>query len=82
MNIPMKNCCQSKKQYFKVKDQHVSPSAFGFYTKLAPAMAVLYLPFIANLNIPVREIVYFNNHAPPDRRQATPSYILNCTYRI
>ncbi|MBB3058090.1 HYC_CC_PP family protein [Mucilaginibacter gotjawali] len=82
MNIPMKSCCKSKKQYFKVKDQHVSPSAFGFYTKLAPAMAVLYLPFISNLNIPVREIVYFNNHAPPDRRHATPSYILNCTYRI
>ncbi|WP_295670944.1 hypothetical protein [uncultured Mucilaginibacter sp.] len=82
MNMPMKNCCKSKKQYFKVKDQHVNPSAFGLYTKLAPAMAVLYLPFIANLNIPARGIVYFNNHAPPDWRHATPCYILNCTYRI
>jgi len=78
----MKNCCKSKKQYFKIKDKHVTPSAFGFYTKLAPAMAVLYLPFILTLNTPVRDIVYFNSNAPPDWRHATPSYIFNCAYRV
>jgi hypothetical protein len=82
MNITMKNCCKTKKQYFKVKDQHIGGSAISFYSKLSPETAVPYLIFIGSIKIPVREIVYFNSNAPPDWRPKTPAYIQNCTYRI
>jgi hypothetical protein len=82
MAAAMKNCCKTKKQYFKVKDQHIGASAFSFNAKLFPVIAAPLLAFTQNINIPVQEIVYFNSNAPPGWRHSTPNYILNCTYRI
>jgi len=82
MNVPMKNCCKTKKQYFKVKDQHVGAAAFRLFTKFSPAIVVPFSIFDAGKNIPVRDILCFNSHAPPYWRHITSSYILNCTYRI
>jgi hypothetical protein len=82
MNTPMKGCCKTKKQYFRVKDQHIGSSAFSFYTKFSPAIAVPFLIFIDGINIPFQDILCFNSNAPPNWRLSTPAYILNCTYRI
>ena len=81
MASQMKNCCKTKKQYFKVKDQHIGAFAFNLNTKLFPAINTPHLTNDLSLNFPKQEVVSFNNHAPPDRPE-TPVYILNCTYRI
>jgi hypothetical protein len=77
----MPKCCKTKKQYFKVKDQHVGATAFSLDTKVYPAINIPYLTAQLSINIPDQEFVSFNSHAPPDRFQP-PFYILNCTYRI
>jgi hypothetical protein len=77
----MPKCCKTKKQYFKVKDQHFGASAFSLETKLFPAISIPYLNAQLSINIPEQEFVSFNSHAPPDRFQP-PFYILNCAYRI
>ena len=81
MASTMPGCCKTKKQYFKVKDQHIGAFAFNLNTKLFPAINTTYLTNNLSLNIPKQEVVPFNSHAPPDCHQ-TPVYILNCTYRI
>ncbi|HEY5326812.1 MAG TPA: hypothetical protein VIJ27_07415 [Mucilaginibacter sp.] len=81
MASQMKHCCKTKKQYFKVKDQHFGVSNFTLNTKLFSAIQIPYLAAQTVKDIPVKDIFYFNNHAPPNR-DATHSYILNCTYRI
>ena len=81
MAFQMKNCCKTKKQYFKVKDQHFGAQAFSLNVNLfhiiIPSNYHLDLS-LADLNIAHTVI---NSHGPPDWPK-TPSYILNCNYRI
>ena len=81
MTSEMKHCCKTKKQYFKVKDQHFGVSNFTLNTKLFSAIQIPYLATQTGEDISLKYIFYFNNHAPPNR-DATHSYIFNCTYRI
>lgn len=81
MASQMKGCCKTKRQYFKVKDQHFGTQAFSlninlFHTVI-PSNYHLDLS-VAALNIAHTAI---NSHAPPYRPK-TPAYIQNCTYRI
>ena len=77
----MKNCCKTKKQYFKVKDQHFGAEAFSLNVNLFHTIihSNYHLDFsMAGLNIAHSAI---NSHSPPDQPK-TPVYIQNCTYRI
>jgi len=82
MNLPMKRCCKTKKQYFKVKDQHIGSSFLSFSTKGNPAINLPFLIFFDKTTVSVGDRLSFNSNAPPHRQYATPSYILNCNYRI
>jgi hypothetical protein len=81
MGLHMKNCCKTKKQYFKVKDQHFGAPAFSLNVNLFHN--VIQSNYHSDLNIACVNIAHLtvNSHSPPDLLK-TPVYIQNCTYRI
>jgi hypothetical protein len=82
MNLPMKRCCKTKKQYFKVKDQHIGSSSLSFSAKGTPAINMPFLIFFDKTTVSVGDGLSFKSNTPPHREHATQYYILNCTYRI
>ena len=77
----MKDCCKTKKQYFKVKDQHFGTPAFSLNANLFHTIiqSIYHLDLsLAYLNI---GHISINSHGPPNRLK-TCIYIQNCTYRI
>jgi hypothetical protein len=74
-------CCKTKKQYLKVKDQHVASPVFSLNVNLFHTIIQ------TNYNLDLSPSGFnsahstFNSHAPPDWSN-TPVYIRNCTYRI
>jgi len=81
MASTMPGCCKTKKQYFKVKDQHFGASAVSLNIKIFPAFVIPSLTGHSSLKTFHQEIIAFNIHAPPDLRQS-PVYMLNCAYLI
>ena len=81
MKHQMKNCCKTKKQYFKVNDLHIYASAFSLGIKLFPASQVPYLAFQPNISATNRELFEIDINAPP-KGNVIPPYILHCNYRI
>jgi hypothetical protein len=81
MATRIKNCCKTKKQLLKVKDQHTYSAAFELLAKLFPVLLNFTNndePQCAAVTLP-QQLYY--GHAPPVSPK-TPVYILNCTYRI
>ncbi len=81
MAAAMPKCCKTKKQYFKVKDQHIGASVLNLNSKLFHVINTPYLISRVNLNIPNHQIISFYRHAPPDWLKA-PVYMLNCSFKI
>lgn len=81
MGPKIPGCCKTKKQHFKIKDQHFGSTALKFDSKLFSFIYITNAVFNVNqLNFrPV--YTAFNSHAPPNKIKA-PFYILHCTYRI
>ncbi|MFI5138071.1 MAG: hypothetical protein ACHQIM_09600 [Sphingobacteriales bacterium] len=81
MNVPMKNCCKTKKQYFKVKDQHFTSPVFSLNINLFQKF--IHSNYSLALTWPCLTLSHaaFNSHGPPDWPN-TPAYIQYCTYRI
>ena len=81
MKDQMKNCCKTKKQYFKVSDLHIYASAFSLDTRLFPAVQVSCLAPQTNINAATEVLFNIDINAPPKGNEIPP-YILNCNYRI
>jgi len=81
MHDQMKNCCKTKKQFFKVSDLHIYAATFSLDTKLFPVIQVPYLLSQINISAAVQEFSNNNINAPP-KSIAIPVYTLNCNYRI
>jgi hypothetical protein len=81
MASQMKNCCKTKKQYFKIKDQHFGAQAPSLNVNLFHT--VIQSNYHLDLNVACLNIAHLtvNSHSPPDGAK-TPVYIQNCTYRI
>jgi hypothetical protein len=81
MASQMKNCCKTKKQYFKVKDQHFGAQAISLNVNLFHT--IIHPNYHLDLSVADLDIAHaaINNHGPPDWPK-TPFYIQNCTYRI
>jgi hypothetical protein len=77
----MKNCCKTKKQYFKVSDLHIYASAFSLDTRLFPAVQACCLASQTNINAAIQVRFNIDINAPPKGNEISP-YILNCNYRI
>jgi len=77
----MKNCCKTKKQLLKVKDQHVYSGAVELFAKLFPVLFNLpqYDEPVSAEVISQQQSYY--THAPPPI-SGTPVYVLNCNFRI
>jgi hypothetical protein len=76
----MHGCCKTKKQYLKVKDQHVGVDALTL--NFSSFHTIIRDKFTPDLIAPVYTArSSFNSNAPPGWHK-TPDYILNCTYRI
>ena len=81
MHDQMKNCCKTKKQFYKVSDLHIYAASLSLGTRMFPAIQVLFLVSQTKVNIAARE-VFDSNVNPPPKGIITPAYILNCNYRI
>ncbi|WP_394772584.1 hypothetical protein [Mucilaginibacter sp.] len=77
----MKGCCKTKKQYYKIKDQHLCALGFNLDTKLFASISIRDFAIYVGLNNQRPQLVSYNSHGPPDRLKASV-YTLNCTYRI
>jgi len=81
MGSKVPGCCQTKKQYFKIKDQHFGSPAFSLNASLFHTIIQ------ANCKLDLIPLGFYiahsalKGHAPPDWSK-TPVYILNCAYRI
>jgi len=80
MQMAKHKCCKTKKQYFKVKDQHFGSVVMAFLAKLFPVLHY-YTTSDAEPAPSACQYHAYNIHAPPES-SSTPVYILNCTYRI
>jgi hypothetical protein len=81
MKDQMKNCCKTKKQYFKINDLHIYAFAFSLDTRLFPAVQVSCLASQTNINATIQVLFNIDINAPPKGNEIAP-YILNCNYRI
>lgn len=77
----MKNCCKSKKQLLKVKDQHIYGGTLDLLAKFFPVLFNFTNSDTAHIvpNVSTQQLHY--SHAPPVVPKI-PVYILNCNYRI
>jgi len=77
----MAGCCKTKKQYFKVKDQHFASPVFNLNINLF--QGIIQSNHSLDLSKPFLTLCQtaINSHGPPDWPQ-TPAYIQYCTYRI
>jgi len=80
MEMAKHKCCKTKKQYFKVKDQHFGSVTLAFLAKLFPVLNYYTTPHAVAAPCTCQFHAY-NIHGPPQYR-STPVYIFNCTYRI
>ena len=74
-------CCKNEKTTFQVKDSHVSSAKLTVDAKFYPIIPATFLSVVLpNLFSEHNEVAFYIKGPPnsPD----TPSYILNCTYRI
>jgi hypothetical protein len=81
MHDQMKNCCKTKKQFFKVIDLHIYAASLSLGARVFPVIQVSLLVSQFKVNMAVQEVSYVNISAPP-KGIVNPVYILNCNYRI
>lgn len=74
-------CCKTKKQYFKVNDQHFAATVFSLNVKLFHVINWANYPVHLSLQAFNIAHIAINSHGPPYRYK-TPAYLLNCTYRV
>lgn len=75
------DCCKTKYQFFKVKDNHVAADVIS--TPVLHFINLhLFTPFFQIINYPSEEVftTYLSN-APP-LLHTVPDYIFNCVFRI
>src|ERR1035437_2479269 len=73
MHDQMKNCCKTKKQFFKLNDAHIYASSFSLDTKLFPAIQIPCLLSQFNINATIQIFFNTNINAPP-KGIVTPAY--------
>ena len=74
-------CCDSKFQFFKVKDKHISADQADFPVKHFVDLH-LYIPSFQDISfVSQKTTIAYKSNAPP-RHQGTPTYIYNCVFRI
>jgi hypothetical protein len=81
MAAMMKHCCKTKKQYFKVNDQHFYSGTLDLLVKLFPVLSRYTstdTAVCASVTLPQQSHC---SNAPPAALK-TPAYLLNCNYRI
>jgi hypothetical protein len=75
------DCCKTKFQFFKVKDNHVTADVIS-----APGLHFINLhlfPFsVQIINYPSQEIYIANLSNAPPLLHTVPDYIFNCVFRI
>lgn len=81
MAVRMKNCCKTKKQLLKVKDQHVYSGPFSLLQRLFPVLFNYPDDDATTCASTVLPQQLYYNHAPPEALKI-PVYMLNCNYRI
>jgi hypothetical protein len=77
----MNDCCKTKYQFYKVKDNHVAADVIN-----TPVLHFINLHLFTSsfevLNYPSEEVyVAYQSNAPP-LFHAVPDYIFNCVFRI
>jgi len=75
------DCCNTKYQFFKVKDNHVAGDVVS-----TPVLHFIYLhlftPSFKLINYPCGQIFVANRSNAPPLIQTVPGYISNCVFRI
>ena len=75
------DCCKTKFQIFKVKDNHVAGDIIN-----APSLSFLYLHLFTSsykvMDYSYHEILLTNQSNAPPTLHAVPGYIFNCVFRI
>jgi len=75
------DCCKTKFQTFKVKDNHVAGDVIN-----APSLNFLYLHLFPSsygiMDCPDREPLLSKQSNDPPVLHAVPDYIMNCIFRI
>jgi hypothetical protein len=77
----MNDCCKTKYQFYKVKDNHVAADVINTPVLHIINLHLFTVPFEV-LNYPSEEVyVAYQSNAPP-LFHAVPDYIFNCVFRI
>jgi hypothetical protein len=77
----MSDCCKTKYQFFKVKDNHVAGDIIS-----APVLHFLNVHLFPSsfqiINYPSQEVYSANPSNAPPLLHTVPDYIFNCVFRI
>jgi hypothetical protein len=77
----MSDCCKTKYQFFKVKDNHVAGDVVS-----APALHFCYLHLVTSpfriINYPPEKNQVANLSNAPPLIYTVPDYIFNCVFRV
>ena len=76
-----KNCCGTKVQYFKVKDNHIASDNFNTPPTFSTEAGVIASSFKPSLLGSEKAINAYHSNGPP-RGNFTPIFILNCNFQI
>lgn len=77
----MSDCCKTKYQFFKVKDNHVAGDVIS--TPVLHFINLhLFLSSFQIINYPSQEIYIANLSNAPPLLHTVPDYIFNCVFRI
>jgi hypothetical protein len=77
----MNDCCKTKYQFYKVKDNHVAADVINTPVLHIINLHLFTVPFEV-LNYPSEEVyVAYQSNAPP-LFHTVPDYIFNCVFRI
>lgn len=74
-------CCDSKFQFLKVRDNHISANEAGFPVKCFVDLH-LYTPSFQDISFVSQKTTIANRSNAPPLYQGVPIYIYNCVFRI
>lgn len=80
-NTEKDKCCKYKFQYFKVKDNHVSPHNISLSENNYPLLHLYLLPVKKLIYSSLQNTIAYSSNAPP-AYGSVPDYIYNCVFRI
>lgn len=77
----IRDCCKTKYQFFKVKDNHVAGDVINI-PALYFSYSHLFTPSLPVINNPSEQINIANKSNAPPLIPGVTSYIFNCVFRI